>query len=299
MARHALVTPAIPQAIRRAVFANRKRIFAREAAIAAALSAAWHVAQGSVTPAQHALINAYGSQLNADTSVDDNEDSGHPSVPMTWAHQSGHLAHLQRAVMLAVGSFAVASMLHVTDGQQQAVQAGATDAQTLIRTALQPHIGATTADALVRHPNSDVLHAFIGRSQTTGKPLADLLATMDDATAQRVTKMLYAALATGAHPDTAANMLTQATGMAQRRALVVARTEIMGAYRSASLTTYRANVDVCDGWTWMAAQGACDICAALDGTLHPLSEDMESHPNCRCCPAPHVKSADDLSAVVA
>lgn len=295
MARHALVTPAM----RRAIAANRKHVLAREATIAAAMAAAWHVAQGSITPAQHALINAYGSQLDANTSGDDEEANSQHTVPMTWAHQSGHLPQLQRAVMLAVGSFAVASMLHVTDGQQQAVQAGATDAQTLIRTALQPHVDATTADALVRHPNSDVLHAFIGRSQTTGKPLADLLATMDDATAQRVTKTLYAAIASGAHPDTAANMLTQATGMAHRRALVVARTEIMGAYRSASLTTYRANADVCDGWTWMAAQGACDICAALNGTLHPLSEDMESHPNCRCCPAPHVKSADDLSAVVA
>lgn len=297
MARHALVTPAM----RRAIAANRKHILAREAAIAAALAAAWHVAQGSITPAQHALINAYSAQLNADTSGDD--EGSQPTVPMTWAHQSGHLAHLQRAVMLAVGSFAVASMLHVTDGQQQAVQAGATDAQALIRTALQPHVGATTADALVRHPQSGVLHAFVGRSQTTGKPLSHLLATMDDATAQKVTKTLYAALASGVHPDTAANMLTQATGMARNRALVVARTEIISAYRSASLTTYRANADVCDGWTWMAAQDGrvCPFCASMDGTFHTLDEDLNAltHPNCRCCPAPHVKAADDLSGIVA
>lgn len=303
--RHTL-TPAV----RRAILANRKRILAREAAIAAALSAAWHVAQGSITPAQNALIRAYSAQLdalNADNS-DDEEDSG-PSfatssstVPMSWAHQSGHLPQLDRAVLLAVGSFAVASALHITDGQRIAVQAGATDAQALIKTALEPlHLSVRMVDGLARGAPQNVLDGFIGKSLTTGNHLSDLLAKLDDVTAQKVTKVLYGALASGSHPTVAARMLTDATGMARNRAMVVARTEMLNAYRSASLAQFRASSDVVSGWTWLAAPGACPFCASMDGTHHTLDEDLSAmtHPQCRCCPAPDTKSLESILSMFA
>ncbi len=306
-------TPATTPAMRRQMAANRKRILAREATLATHIDAIWRQAQSSITPAQAALIAAYTRELDTITGTpDESDDEGTtlpqqlPRVPPMWAKDSGHLSLLQRAVVLAVGSFATASILHVTDGQQSAVQAGAADARTLLQTALEPlaaQVGARTADALVRHAPVSALDAFVGRSQTTGNSLYTLLGTMDDATAAKVVKTLHAALASGSHPDVAARMLTDATGMARNRALTVSRTELIGAYRSASLAQYRASSDIVRGWTWIAAKDArtCAFCASMDGTEHTLGEDLNAmtHPNCRCCPGPLVKSADDLDSQLA
>jgi hypothetical protein len=63
------------------------------------------------------------------------------------------------------------------------------------------------------------------------------------------------------------------------------------AYRGANLETYRANEDVVGQWRWTCAlsKRTCAACLAMDGTLHDLSEEMGSHPCCRCTPVPVTK----------
>jgi hypothetical protein len=38
----------------------------------------------------------------------------------------------------------------------------------------------------------------------------------------------------------------------------------------------------------------CAACIALNGTEHPLSEDLDGHPNCRCSKSPKTKSWEDI-----
>jgi hypothetical protein len=35
-------------------------------------------------------------------------------------------------------------------------------------------------------------------------------------------------------------------------------------------------------WEWVAEPDACEFCQDMDGTIHPIDEPMDTHPNCRC-----------------
>ncbi len=297
-ARHTL-----SPAMRQQVAANRKRILAREAVIAGMLAAAYQQAQRSIHPTQQALVSAYSDELDAlaAQSSDDEEDDGGPiippTVPLMWIQHSGQGPRLERTMLLALASFALTSRMHITDGQRQAALQGAQDAQGLVRTALQPltaHLSMEMVDGLAKGAPASVLDALVGKSLTTGNPLSTLLDRLGEPTAAKVMQTLQAALSSGAHPSVAARMLTNATGMAYNRALTISRTEMIGAYRHAAIDTFRASSDVVDGWIWTAAPGACPFCASMDGTFHELSEYLDSHPNCRCCPRPHTKSLAEI-----
>lgn len=79
-------------------------------------------------------------------------------------------------------------------------------------------------------------------------------------------------------------------GMTYRRAELIARTESMRMYRGAQTANYRNNDDVVLGWVWVAALNmfTCPACLAKHMSQHPLTEDMHSHPACRCTAMPFV-----------
>ncbi|MEV1013768.1 hypothetical protein [Micromonospora sp. NPDC049730] len=81
-----------------------------------------------------------------------------------------------------------------------------------------------------------------------------------------------------------------------RRALNVARTETLDAYRTAARYADDANADLLDGWVWLAtvtgksAAKTCPSCWAMHGTVHDLAEAGPlDHQQGRCSRAPHVK----------
>ncbi|MEU8158031.1 hypothetical protein AB0B94_30630 [Micromonospora sp. NPDC048986] len=85
------------------------------------------------------------------------------------------------------------------------------------------------------------------------------------------------------------------------RATVIARTELLDSYRTASRYAHAANADVLEGWTWLAtvtgpsARRTCSSCWAMHGTVHALSESgPDDHQQGRCSRAPRVKPWSDL-----
>lgn len=81
------------------------------------------------------------------------------------------------------------------------------------------------------------------------------------------------------------------------RALVIARTEVMDAYRRAAAAMQNASSGVLNGWVWLAQldRRTCGTCWVMHGTTHPLSEPgPQGHPQCRCTRAPEVVSWADL-----
>lgn len=80
------------------------------------------------------------------------------------------------------------------------------------------------------------------------------------------------------------------------RATVVARTEVLDAYRVASRYAHDANADVLDGWVWMAtvtgksAARTCPACWAMHGRVFPLDQAGPlDHQQGRCARLPKVK----------
>jgi SPP1 gp7 family putative phage head morphogenesis protein len=112
---------------------------------------------------------------------------------------------------------------------------------------------------------------------------------------------LRVGVAAGDNPRRIARQMVKTTegvfngGLA--RAEVIARTEVMDAYRAAAHETMRANADVLAGWTWLCelSDRTCPSCLAMDGTLHSLDEPgPNDHHQGRCTSIPALKTRKDL-----
>lgn len=114
-------------------------------------------------------------------------------------------------------------------------------------------------------------------------------------------RALIVGVATGTHPnDVAAAMVRQVEGAFNgglTRAINIARTEMLDAYRHTSATVHAANADTLDGWTWIATldRRTCPSCWAMHGTHHPLDQAGPwDHQQGRCARMPKVKSWAEL-----
>jgi len=105
---------------------------------------------------------------------------------------------------------------------------------------------------------------------------------------ERMERELVRGLGMGMNPVLVGRRMADALGVGLERAIRIARTEMLRAYRRATLESYRANDDVIRGWRWSAALGpnTCAACIAADGSIHPLEEELVDHPNGRCQAVP-------------
>lgn len=108
-------------------------------------------------------------------------------------------------------------------------------------------------------------------------------------------------VAVGDNPRTAARrMFSRVQGEFNgglTRALVIARTENLDAYRNAGMASQNTNRDVLAGWEWIAALSArtCRSCIAMHGSIHDLDEPgPDDHQQGRCTRTPVTKSWADL-----
>ena len=121
-------------------------------------------------------------------------------------------------------------------------------------------------------------------------PLYELKDLPEDVVKQ-IGRALIEGAASGKHSTTIAAQIARITDTPYWRANLIARTELLRSYRNASLEQYRANQAV-GTWVWHAElRGACIACISQHGSVHPLDEDMESHPNCRCTMIPQLDPA--------
>lgn len=90
-----------------------------------------------------------------------------------------------------------------------------------------------------------------------------------------------------AHGYAAIQPVTIEAGITLAMLSVVARTALVTTYRASAIAIYSANH--ADGWIWeVEGPDSCQFCQEKDGTVHPLSEEFESHPSCWCGPEPKI-----------
>lgn len=150
---------------------------------------------------------------------------------------------------------------------------------------------------LSRRPAPAALTAMVQR--VTEQIISTLLPVAED-TYVVIQRELVRGVAAGSSPkDTAERMVKRVEdhwNFGRSRAVTIARTEMLDAYREAARVSQDAHVDVLAGWVWLCHLGprTCRSCLARHGTFHPLDEPgPEDHQQGRCSRCPVVKPVDD------
>ena len=216
------------------------------------------------------------------------------TVRPSWLVEQGRLETLQRQIVAEWARFAAIAEQVITDTQRAAVEAASADAQQLTLAALDDASGGT----LAVEPNVTQLHPAAMQDLvgvlSDGSPLKTLLDQLGVQAAQNVGDALTHAIAVGQNPRKTARNIRHALSGDLHRALTIARTEHLRAYRTASLRNYQENSDILRGWLWRATSSrrTCPVCLAMDGTEHGLDDPFASHQCCRCCPVPLLRDRE-------
>lgn len=253
----------------------RRRLAARDRQLLAAIGNAYGVALAAVRD-EAARVAAQ---------VDEARRRGVP-VDEAWLARQGYLTRLERVASERVRAFAANASATIDDAVLAEVASGSEDAARLLR--------ATLPAAVARELGTTPLDVIVARVVPGGR-LRLILDGLPDDAARRAREALIRAVALGHNPARTAGHVRDALGGNLARAMTIARTETISAYRDATLARYRAS-GVVDGWVWDSARDArtCAVCWAMHGSTHRLDEPFASHPNCRCSPLPLTRPWADL-----
>lgn len=124
-----------------------------------------------------------------------------------------------------------------------------------------------------------------------GTPLDGILNSLGGASVEAIRDALFRGVMLGLNPREVARIVRRVSGANLMRVLRICRTEMMRAYRVATLQNYNANSDVVAGWVWLSAldERTCPACWMMHGTFHGLDEQLFDHPNGRCVMVPQVR----------
>lgn len=213
---------------------------------------------------------------------------GQPISP-AWLFQQERFARLMVQVEREMRKFADVAERSIVAEQAAAVKAALADSTALAGRVAAATPGITATFTALPVSAVESIAGFLGN----GSPLRALLDELPADAGKVVADLLQEGIALGYNPRKTAAKIRHAMGMHLNRALMIARTETLRAYREATIQNYRANDDVVMGWWWTASlsRRTCPSCIALHGTWHPLSERMESHPRCRCTQIPGTKDS--------
>lgn len=217
------------------------------------------------------------------------------TISQAWLLREHRLDALLGQVTTQIDGYAHSALVATTSARDDAATAGAGAGVALLGATVPTGV-AWSFTRLPTHATAEIAARL-----RNGKPLDTLFRGWGDVAADAAKQTLFTGVALGWNPQQTARAMAQALGAeSYARALTIARTETLGAWRDAQVATYRANDDVCGGWLWSASKSVntCAMCLAMDGTRHTLDETLDSHPNCACAALPITKSwADILGAV--
>jgi SPP1 gp7 family putative phage head morphogenesis protein len=136
--------------------------------------------------------------------------------------------------------------------------------------------------------------ALVAAELVLSPALRQILASLASDAAQGMADALVRGVLSGQNPRQIARLVAAQSRVALRRALTIARTETLRAYRETSRRAYRES-GVTE-WIWYAHLGprTCAVCIAMHGTRYPVTESLRSHPNCRCAMLPVVAGVPEI-----
>lgn len=248
------------------------------------------------------LMEAYADawrQVKADLDklakdADESETKGE-TLNRAWLARQDRLRSLERQIERQIAEVARIAGGAITADRVEAVQLGQQHARRLVEASLPEGRIAAAFNRLPSEAVEQMVGALVAES-----PLSRLLAELGPEAARAARRSLLSGLALGRNPRKIAREVRKDVGGSLVRALTIARTETLRAYRGASIAAYQANDDVVKAWRWNARLDSrtCAFCWSMHGQVFPLSQRFASHPNCRCAPVPVTRSLRELGVDV-
>lgn len=203
------------------------------------------------------------------------------------------IERIRAQVAQQMDGFSAIAQTTITDQQRQAIAKAQVDAPALMGIGMgqaPPGVSVSFQSAPI-----EAFERLVGFT-SSGSPLAELFGEFGEASAKRAVKELQAGLLLGLNPKIIATQIKRELAGNLTRALLIARTETLRAYREATRATYRANSDLVKGYRWAASFSlrTCGMCLAMHGKLLPLDKPFGTHPNCRCTMVPVMTTWADL-----
>lgn len=244
------------------------------------------------------LIQAYGLaftrlqvQLAQLTNKIQSARAAGDEITPAWLQREERFKALMQQVGAEINRLAVSADDLITRAQQGEVERALRDSGNLLSAAATDAGVATTFNRV----NRGAVESLVG-TLGDGSPLKGLLKQLPDDGRQQIEKALIEGVTLGENPRKVATRMREALGGNLTRALRIARTEQVRAYREASRATYRANSDVVSGWEWVASksQRTCLNCLSRDGQFYELEKPLPAHPQCRCTSIPRLKGKEPI-----
>lgn len=248
------------------------------------------------TIAEQQLDDAYKSVLsNIQASLNRlydqmvNDIAKGEKLPLTWLYNANRLENIKKLINNEVVHYGLLSKFSTSQQMHFASQLGQQAGMQLLQSTVPAGVHYTFGV-----PSPAAMQNIV--AVTNAGPLADLFNSFGPDASKAVATALLTGVSLGWNPRQIAPLVDQALNVPRWRALTIARTEMVRSYRLANLETFKANSDVVRQWRWTCALSprTCAACLAMDGTLHDLSEEMGSHPNCRCTPTPITKDWSEI-----
>jgi SPP1 gp7 family putative phage head morphogenesis protein len=207
------------------------------------------------------------------------------TVNRNWLRRSVRYQSLIRQAKIEISAYSNGALRFIEAKQRQAIDLGQSHAADLIQRA---------ADLSFARLPSEAVQEMVGVLED-GSPLSKVLDRLGGEAAGEIRGALIEGIGSGKGVAPIARKLRSVIDAPRWKALQVARTETMRAYRASTLRTYAENSDVLDGWTWLSTLSTrtCLACWSLHGTFFPLSKQFfPAHVSCRCTSIPSVKGSD-------
>jgi len=120
------------------------------------------------------------------------------------------------------------------------------------------------------------------------REVGDLFQRLNRVTAREAERVLLTGVTAGLSPLVVGRELSRVLDVALWRGTTIARTEVLRAYRAATVAAYQQESWLVRGWRWHARLDGhtCAVCVLLHGQTFDLAQPMETHPNCRCAVIP-------------
>lgn len=224
-------------------------------------------------------------------------------VNQAWVYQEGRLRVLQGRVLDEIAKFAGEADIIIGGAIDLARTQGTADAGVLLDIALPEglSVSPTSTPGAVQAVVPESVRLASGAVQQMaavtqqGAAVGRLIQTIAPDAVAVVTDALVSGVAMGKNPKVIAREMRTALGGNLTRALTIARTETLRAYREASRSAFSSN-DAVTGWVWTAdlSNRTCSSCWAQHGSVHPMDEIMATHPRCRCSMVPKTRSWREL-----